>query len=861
MEFTKSKGLFITLLIILFIGGIYIGIRLLLPNHGLTGYYLYFLDTEPKPENIPLQPQQISSSGIRPNLRKRVYEGYPKKTLIKETTEDAFLNFNWSSEAKKFYKSPFTIEWDGFLKIEESGDYTFILSSDDGSELFLNDSKVIDNGGQHGIVKKIKTISLESGFYRFHMRYFDVGGGAVLSLKWKMPNAYESVIPLSQFYHEPASCGMNLVDSTISRTLQIEPKSTINENRIVFRKNDPAVDFRNFGILRTYYVNYWDNQRFQPPVRVPAYNIIWRGFVWIPKDGMYTFHADTNGEMILFIDLKAVMKYRAGNDSKIRTHLEKGWKPIQINYVNTAKYARLNLCWQKPEDNKLAGIPSRYLMPSENKDVFGKARLWFAAGFLVASVSLGFLLFLVLKNKRKSCFQEYVTYIQQNWPVVALIFIVILGAVLRFNHYSVIPPHGDTMDVYQEAWNGYHILHGDGPQSWEGAYFVSAYKGGDKSSLQWFGDSFTIVKRYIAHPPLFSIFAGIPPMICGAKEYLDCRLTTINITPIFFSTLTVLLVFCVSYKIYRSYSISIIASLLYATVPIFVVTGRIAKGDGLLALVLISGVLCVLQYAESGKKVYVIYAGLLAGVSFWSKEMGICAIVIIPLLLGRKGFRKEAGLAAGIGFAIAISYFLYCYLINPEAFSKMMPLRDKHQSAVFDMVMKYLRDFRITINYAHFGIGYYWWFWFALVYSMGKREWTVPVTAFILLMTISALSTDIYPFGWFLIPIYPFMAIAGGLFIRDLISRPNTAKALLILLILLAVPLREILPSNLYKSQWLFRYYLAIGILPFLAFDFFKHRITAAIAKTACYLYLSFFLTINIYVVYHLPDLYDPLKR
>lgn len=110
-----------------------------------------------------------------------------------------------------------------------------------------------------------------------------------------------------------------------------------------------------------------------------------------------------------------------------------------------------------------------------------------------------------LKNKRKSCFQEYVTYIQQNWPVVALIFIVILGAVLRFNHYSVIPPHGDTMDVYQEAWNGYHILHGDGPQSWEGAYFVSAYKGGDKSSLQWFGDSFTIVKRYIAHPPLFSI--------------------------------------------------------------------------------------------------------------------------------------------------------------------------------------------------------------------------------------------------------------------------------------------------------------------------------------------------------------------
>lgn len=853
----------ITLLIILFMGGMYTGIQLLLPNRGLTGYYLYFQETESKAENISLHPIKVSSFEMASSLKKKVYEGYPKKTLIKETREDVPLNFNWPSAAQKSYKAPFTIEWDGFLKIEVRGDYTFILGSDDGSELFLNDRKVIDNGGQHGIVKKMKTIFLEPGFYRFHVLYFDVGGGAAFSLKWKMPNAHETVIPLSQFYHEAANRDINAVDAAIPYTLQIEPKDPIDKNSIVFRKNDPTIAFRNFGILRTYYVNYWDNQRFQPPARVPAYHIVWRGFIWIPKDGIYTFHADTNGEMVLFIEAKPVMKYRAGSDSKIETHLAEGWKPIQISYVNTAKYAKLNLCWQKPGDNRLANIPSRYLMPSENGGGFGKARFWYAIGFLVApvSVSLGFVVFLVLKNKRKSYFQRYGTYIQQNWPVVALIFIVILGAVLRLDHYSVIPPHGDTMDVYQEAWNGYHILHGEGPKSWEGAYFVSAYKNEDKKSLQWFGDSFAIVKRYIAHPPLFSIFAAIPPTMCGAKEYLDCRLTTINITPVFFSTLIILLVFYVSYKIYRSYSTSIIASLLYATVPIFVATGRIAKGDGLLALVLISGVWCVLQYTESRKRVYVISAGFLAGVSFWSKEMGICAIGIIPLLLGHKGFRKEAGVVAGIGFAVAMSYFLYCYLINPEAFFKMMSLRDKHQSAVFDMVIKYLRDFRITINYAHFGTGYYWWFWFVLVYSMGKRDLTVPVTAFILLMTISALSTDTLPFGWFLMPIYPFMAIAGGLFIRDVISKPNTAKALVILLILIAVPLKEVLPVNLYKSPWLYRYYLAIGIIPFLAGDFLKHRITAAIAKTACYLYLLLFVMINIYIVYHLPDLYDPFKR
>lgn len=844
-------------------GGIYTGIQLLLPLRGLTGYYLYFPGTETKAVYIPLQPIKVSSSGMEPGLRKKVYEGHPKKTLIKETAEDTPLNFHWPSEAQKPYPSPFTIEWDGFFKVAVRGDYTFVLASDDGSELFLNDSRVIDNGGRHGIVKKTKTIFLEPGFYRFLVRYFDVGGGAAFSLKWKVPGAHEVAIPVSQFYHETATHDRNVVDAAMPHTLQIEPKNAIDEGCVVFKKNDPAIAFRNFGILRTYYVNYWDNQRFQPPAQVPAYHIVWRGFLWVPQDGAYTFHADTNGDMVLFIDAKPVMKYRAGSDSKIQTHLGKGWKPVQINYVNTAKYAKLNLCWQKPGDNRLTNIPSRYFMPSENIGVFGMARLWCATGSLVASVSaaLGFVVCFVFKNKRKRYFQGYVAYVRQNWPVVALIFIIILGAVLRMNHYSVLPHHGDTMDVYQEAWNGYHILHGEGPKSWEGAYFVSAYKNEDKKSLQWFGDSFTIVKRYIAHPPLFSIFAAIPSTICGAKEYLDCRLTAINITPVFFSTLTILLVFLVSYKIYHSYSASIFASLLYATVPLFVAAGRIAKGDGLLALVLISGVLCVLQYTESGKKGYLIGAGLLAGVSFWSKEMGICAIVIIPLLLGHKGFRKEAGMAAGIGLAIAMGYFLYCYLINPDAFSKMMALRDKHQSAVFDMVVKYLRDFRITLNYAHFGTGYYWWFWFVLVYSMGKRDWTVPVTAFIFLMTVSALSTDTLPFGWFLMPVYPFMAIAGGLFLRDLISRPNTAKALLILLILIAVPLKEVLPVHVYKSQWLFRYYLAIGLMPFLAFDFLKHRITAAMAKTACYLYLFLFVMINIYIVYHLPDLYDPLKR
>jgi len=834
---------------------------LLQPIQGLTGYYLYLSETESSAENVPLHPLNVSLSEIRSNLKKKVYEGYPKKTLIMETVEDTPINFNWSSEAKKPYKSPFTIEWDGLLKIEHRDNYTFLLCSDDGSELFLNNIKIINNGGRHGIVEKRKTIFLEPGFYRFHVRYFDMGGGAALYLKWKVLNAGEVAIPRSQFYHEATNSDLNIDGAATPYTLQIEPNSVIKDESIVFKKNDPAIAFKNYGILRTYYVNYWDNNRFAPPTTIPAYNILWRGFIWIPKDGIYTFHVDTNGDTFLFIDSKPVIKYRAGRDSRTQTHLGRGWKPIQINYVNTARYAKLNLQWQRPDDSNLSNISPRYLKPSEDIGIFHEIRLWFAVGFIITPILICLGFFIVLRNTVRIRVLGYFDYVKQNWSIVALILIVILGAVLRLNDYSVVPPHGDTMDVYQEAWNGYHILHGDGPKSWEGAYFVSAYKNEDKEFVRWFGDGFMIVRRYIAHPPLFSVFAGIPPTICGAKDYLDCRLTTINLTPVFFSTLTIIPVFFVSYRIYRSKTISIIASLLYATVPFFVAAGRIAKGDCLLALVLISGVLCVLKYSESRKKTDVVFAGLLAGVSFWCKEMGICAIVILPVLLARKRFIKEAFVTAGIGFFVAISYMLYNYLINPEAFFMMLSLRDAHQSTVFDMVVKYIKDARIALNYANFGIGYMLWFWFVMAYSMGKREPIVPITVFIFLMSVCALSTDIYPFGWFLMPLYPFMAIAGGLFLRDFISKPNTARALLPLLVLMAVPLKELLPEELCKSAWLFRWYLAVGILPFLAFDFYKHRITATVAKVACYTYIAFVIVMNVYSVYHLPDLYDPMKR
>ena len=99
-------------------------------------------------------------------------------------------------------------------------------------------------------------------------------------------------------------------------------------------------------------INYWDNTvSNHPKTRQPIISV--EGSIWIPEDGTYTFKYITN-EIHSIHRRKPIIEYRAGSDSEAHIHLEKGWKPIQINYYNTAKYATLNLIWQNQRENQLA---------------------------------------------------------------------------------------------------------------------------------------------------------------------------------------------------------------------------------------------------------------------------------------------------------------------------------------------------------------------------------------------------------------------------------------------------------------------------------------------------------------------------
>ncbi|MGL5981325.1 MAG: GH92 family glycosyl hydrolase [Phocaeicola sp.] len=77
----------------------------------------------------------------------------------------------------------------GLIKVPEDGIYTFQTRSDDGSILFINNEKVVDNDGSHAAIPSTGTVALKQGFHTYTLYYFEDYEGESLSWAWQIPSS------------------------------------------------------------------------------------------------------------------------------------------------------------------------------------------------------------------------------------------------------------------------------------------------------------------------------------------------------------------------------------------------------------------------------------------------------------------------------------------------------------------------------------------------------------------------------------------------------------------------------------------------------------------------------------------------
>lgn len=123
-----------------------------------------------------------------PNLKYAAYHGswnnVPKFEDLKPVKTGECAGFNMSLAGRG---GDFGMRYEGFLKIDQDGDYTFHLGSDDGSILYLDGKKVADSDGIHPHTVNTGRARLTKGMHTLRVDYTQGGGEASLTLEFEGP--------------------------------------------------------------------------------------------------------------------------------------------------------------------------------------------------------------------------------------------------------------------------------------------------------------------------------------------------------------------------------------------------------------------------------------------------------------------------------------------------------------------------------------------------------------------------------------------------------------------------------------------------------------------------------------------------
>lgn len=84
-------------------------------------------------------------------------------------------------------KDHFAVQFATHLYIHTAGTYTFSLCSDDGSALYIDGQKLIDNDGSHSATSLRGSMELAEGAHSLRVDYFDDYAGEFLELSWRGP--------------------------------------------------------------------------------------------------------------------------------------------------------------------------------------------------------------------------------------------------------------------------------------------------------------------------------------------------------------------------------------------------------------------------------------------------------------------------------------------------------------------------------------------------------------------------------------------------------------------------------------------------------------------------------------------------
>ena len=127
------------------------------------------------------------------------------------TTTNFDISLANRSESFSFYFS-------GFINVPSDGQYTFYTTSDDGSNLNIDNVPVVNNDGLHGAIEKSGTIGLKAGKHAISVGFFQQSSGSVLTVSYSGPGVSKQAVPASALYRI-STAGLVARDNNLNQAI------------------------------------------------------------------------------------------------------------------------------------------------------------------------------------------------------------------------------------------------------------------------------------------------------------------------------------------------------------------------------------------------------------------------------------------------------------------------------------------------------------------------------------------------------------------------------------------------------------------------------------------------------------------
>lgn len=138
-----------------------------------------------------------------PGLKYSYYEGnwqnLPDFNNLKPVSTGIIKNIDVVSKSRK--KEYYGFQFAGYIRISEEGVYRFYTNSDDGSNLYIDSSLVVNNDGQHAMTEKSGAVALSKGLHNIRIDYMQGSGDRDLKVFYEGPQVIKEEVPNSIFFH------------------------------------------------------------------------------------------------------------------------------------------------------------------------------------------------------------------------------------------------------------------------------------------------------------------------------------------------------------------------------------------------------------------------------------------------------------------------------------------------------------------------------------------------------------------------------------------------------------------------------------------------------------------------------------